>query len=121
VGYALTELGRSEKRAGHRGSSAYAHFSRAIEINSHLSATSVLNRQSLSQYAMAFYSLALLASETKDTRECDWFGRAHQIALAYQQRMSPTDPIVIEAFARIHAGAQVCTLRANRQGLSPAK
>jgi hypothetical protein len=64
---------------------------------------------------MACYSLALLASETKDPRKCDWFGRARQIALDYQQRIGPpADPIMSGNFVRIHAGAQACNLRTKR-------
>ncbi len=113
VGYALTELGRAEQRAGNRAA-ARVHLSRAVEVYARLTRASGLNRQSVSQYALACYSLSLLASEAKDPRECDWLGRAHEIALDYEQRMSPTDPIVIGNFARIHAGAQACILRAKR-------
>jgi tetratricopeptide (TPR) repeat protein len=114
VAYAVTELGRSEQRAGNR-TAARTHIARAVEVYARLTQTSVLNRQSLLQYAIACYSLALLAGETKDPRECDWFGRAQQIALDYERRMSPpADPTVTEKFARIHAGAQACTLRTKR-------
>jgi tetratricopeptide (TPR) repeat protein len=108
VGYALTELGRSEQRAGNRAA-ARTHLLRAVDVYARLTQISVLNRQSVVQYATACYSLALLANE------CDWYERADQIALGYEQRMGPPpDPNAAENFARIHAGAQACTLRTKR-------
>jgi tetratricopeptide (TPR) repeat protein len=114
VGYALTELGRVEQRAGNRAA-ARAHLSRAVDVYARLTQTSALNRQSVFQYAIACYSLALLAIDNKDSRECDWFARANQIALGYERRMSPqADPTVPENFARIHAGAQACSTQTKR-------